>query len=555
MSEVALTILVLSVVAVIGLWFGGIKIKGVGLGIGGVLFGGLLVGHFTNQFGWHLDHNALHFIKEFGLILFVYTIGIQVGPGFFASLKSSGLRLNALAASIVILGGICSVILLFLFDLPLNTVLGISSGAVTNTPSLAAAQQILNELGMTIEETNVLGLGYAMAYPFGILGILLSMWIIRLTFKVDIEEEAEEFENGERGDKKKQLLSVNVAVENHNMEGMTFNKLTDLIGDDIVCSRMKSEGQLKVPSPDTKIKIGDFLHLVSPSQKIIDQAVLIIGETVTESLSTKGTLLKSSRIVVTEEQVLGKTLSELDLKNRYHVMISRLNRSGVELVANSDSVLQFGDILYIIGDEAAIKNAGAIIGNTSSKLQHVQMLPIFIGITLGVLLGSIPFQIPSLPAPLKLGLAGGPLIVAIILSRIGSIGRLYWFMPPSANLALREIGIVLFLGVVGLNSGASFVSTLIDGDGLSWMAYGAFITLTPLLIVGMIGRWIFKVNYLTLCGLMSGSMTDPPALAFANSIHATSGASALAYATVYPLVMCLRILSPQIIAVLLWSFL
>lgn len=555
MSEVALTILVLSVVAVVGLWFGGIKIKGVGLGIGGVLFGGLLVGHFTNQFGWHLDHNALHFIKEFGLILFVYTIGIQVGPGFFASLKSSGLRLNALAASIVLLGGVCAVILLFLFDLPLNTVLGITSGAVTNTPSLAAAQQILNELGMTLEETNVLGLGYAMAYPFGILGILLSMWIIRMVFRVDIEQEAEEYDIGERGDKKKQLLAVNVVVENHNMQDMTFNKLADLIGDDIVCSRMKSQGQLKVPSAETRISLGDYLHLVSPSQKIIDQAVLIIGETVSESLSTKGTLLNSSRIVVTEEQVLGKKLSELDLKNRYHVMISRLNRSGVELVANSDSVLQFGDILYIIGEKDAIEKAGTIIGNTSSKLQHVQMLPIFIGITLGVLLGSIPFQIPSLPAPLKLGLAGGPLIVAIILSRIGSIGRLYWFMPPSANLALREIGIVLFLGVVGLNSGASFITTLFDGEGLSWMAYGAFITLTPLLIVGMIGRWVFKVNYLTLCGLMSGSMTDPPALAFANSIHPTSGASALAYATVYPLVMCLRILSPQIIAVLLWSLL
>ncbi|MGY5452974.1 putative transporter [Agarivorans sp. MS3-6] len=551
MSEVALSILVLSVVAVLGLWFGGLKIRGVGLGIGGVLFGGLFVGHFIKQFGWHLDPHALHFIKEFGLILFVYTIGIQVGPGFFASLKASGLKLNLLAVGIVLLGGVTAVALHFIFDLPLNVFLGIYSGAVTNTPSLAAGQQILQELGMATEETTVLGLGYAMAYPFGILGILLSMWIIRLAFRINIDQEAEDFDSA-KGKKKQSLQDINVIIENPNLDGLAFSELNKLIGEDLVCSRVKSDGELKVPTPDMLMHRGDYLHLVGPSRQKLEQATLIIGQEINESLSTKGTLLRSERVVVTEERILGKKLSELDLKHSFDVVISRLNRAGVELIANKDTTLQFGDILNIVGPSADIDKVAKSLGNVRSKLQHVQMLPIFIGIGLGVLLGSLPLAIPSLPAPLKLGLAGGPLIVAIVLARIGSIGRLYWFMPPSANLALREIGIVLFLAVVGINSGANFIETLVEGDGLDWMFYGAFITLIPLLIIGFIGRYVFKVNYLSLCGLMAGSMTDPPALAFANSIHSTSGASALAYATVYPLVMCLRILSPQVIAVLLW---
>lgn len=551
MSDVALSILLLSVVAIIGLWLGDIKIKGVGLGIGGVLFGGILVGHFTNQFGWHLDGHAMHFIKEFGLILFVYTIGIQVGPGFFASLKSSGLKLNVLAAGIVILGGIVAVILHFVFDLPLEVFLGIYSGAVTNTPSLAAGQQILQELGEGSIQTSMLGLGYAMAYPFGILGILLSMWVVRIAFKISIDDEADAYEQNVSG-KKKDLLSVNVVIENTNMNNLRFSELESLIGADVVCSRMKSEGELAVPGSDTVLHIGDILHFVGDSQSKLDKAVLIVGHEVKESLSTKGTMLKSDRVVVTNEKVLGKQLGEMNLKHKHNVVISRLNRAGVELVANRDSVLQFGDILYIVGEKQDIDHVGTLLGNAANKLNHVQMLPIFIGIALGVLLGSIPFQLPHLPAPLKLGLAGGPLIVAIILARIGSIGRLYWFMPPSANLALREIGIVLFLAVVGISSGGNFVDTIINGDGLSWMGYGVAITLVPLLTIGIIARVVLQVNYLTICGLMAGSMTDPPALAFANSIHSTSGASALAYATVYPLVMCLRILSPQVIAVLLW---
>jgi putative transport protein len=552
MGEVALSILVLSVVAVIGLWLGGLKIKGVGLGIGGVLFGGIIVGHFTNQFGWQLESHSMHFIKEFGLILFVYTIGIQVGPGFFASLKSSGLKLNAFAAAIVILGGITAVALHYIFDLPLNVFLGIYSGAVTNTPSLAAGQQILQELGMAPAETDMLGLGYAMAYPFGIIGILLSMWTVRIIFKINVDDEADTYDNGSSS-KKRDLSSANVVIENPNMEGLRFSELEDLIGTDVICSRMKSDGNLQVPGAETVLHVGNYLHFVAPTKSALHKAILIVGQEVQESLSTKGTVLKSDRVVVTNEKVLGKHLGELNLKGKHNVIISRLNRSGVELIANKNSSLQFGDILYIVGETQDIEYVGKMLGNAASKLHHVQMLPIFIGIGLGVLLGSIPFQLPHLPAPLKLGLAGGPLLVAIVLSRIGSIGRLYWFMPPSANLALREIGIVLFLAVVGIGSGGNFFTTIMEGDGLTWMGYGILITLIPLIAVGVVARMFSKLNYLTICGLMAGSMTDPPALAFANAMHSTSGASALAYATVYPLVMCLRILSPQVIAVLLWA--
>ncbi len=306
-----------------------------------------------------------------------------------------------------------------------------------------------------------------------------------------------------------------------------------------------------VPRATTRIQMNDFLHLVG-EPSALRRVQLVVGEEVDTSLSTQGTDLRVVRVVVTNEQVLGKSLQELELKEKYDVVVSRLNRAGIELLPANHSTLQFGDILNLVGRPEAIDSVGNLVGNAQQKLQQVQMLPVFIGIGLGVLLGSVPFYIPGFPAALKLGLAGGPLVVALLLSRIGSIGRLYWFMPPSANLALRELGIVLFLSVVGLTSGGQFVDTLLNGDGLNWMGFGVLITLIPLLTVGIIARYFAKMNYMTLCGLLAGSMTDPPALAFANNLHPTCEASALAYATVYPLVMFLRILSPQLLAILLW---
>ena len=551
MSEIALTVSVLALVAVVGLWIGNVKIRGVGFGIGGVLFGGIIVGHFVDQAGVTLSSPMLHFIQEFGLILFVYTIGIQVGPGFFASLRVSGLRLNLFAILIVILGGLVTAVLHKLFNIPLPVVLGIFSGAVTNTPALGAGQQILRDLGVPFEVVDQMGMSYAMAYPFGICGILLTMWLVRLFFRINVEKEAQRFEESS-GNGHANLHTINVRVENPNLNQMAIQDVPMLNSDNIVCSRLKRGELLMVPAPGTLIQAGDLLHLVGRPEDL-HNAQLVIGQEVATSLSTRGTDLKVERVVVTNEKVLGKKIRDLHVKQRYDVVISRLNRAGVELVASSSASLQFGDILNLVGRPEAIDAVAAELGNAQQKLQQVQMLPVFIGIGLGVLLGSIPLFIPGFPAALKLGLAGGPLIMALILGRIGSIGKLYWFMPPSANLALRELGIVLFLAVVGLKSGGDFVATLTQGDGLSWIAYGIFITAIPLLTVGVLARMLAKMNYLTLCGMLAGSMTDPPALAFANNLHATSGAAALSYATVYPLVMFLRIITPQLLAVLFWG--
>ncbi|EFZ5135125.1 putative transporter [Shigella sonnei] len=551
MSDIALTVSILALVAVVGLFIGNVKFRGIGLGIGGVLFGGIIVGHFVSQAGMTLSNDMLHVIQEFGLILFVYTIGIQVGPGFFASLRVSGLRLNLFAVLIVIIGGLVTAILHKLFDIPLPVVLGIFSGAVTNTPALGAGQQILRDLGTPMEMVDQMGMSYAMAYPFGICGILFTMWMLRVIFRVNVETEAQQHESS-RTNGGALIKTINIRVENPNLHDLAIKDVPILNGDKIICSRLKREETLKVPSPDTIIQLGDLLHLVGQPADL-HNAQLVIGQEVDTSLSTKDTDLRVERVVVTNENVLGKRIHDLHFKERYDVVISRLNRAGVELVASGDISLQFGDILNLVGRPSAIDAVANVLGNAQQKLQQVQMLPVFIGIGLGVLLGSIPVFVPGFPAALKLGLAGGPLIMALILGRIGSIGKLYWFMPPSANLALRELGIVLFLSVVGLKSGGDFVNTLVNGEGLSWIGYGALITAVPLITVGILARMLAKMNYLTMCGMLAGSMTDPPALAFANNLHPTSGAAALSYATVYPLVMFLRIITPQLLAVLFWS--
>lgn len=551
MSDITLTVSLLALVAVLGLWIGNWRVYGVGLGIGGVLFGGIIVGHFAQTYALDLNGDMLHFIQEFGLILFVYTIGIQVGPGFFSSLRVSGLRLNGFAVLMVVLSGVVTALIHKLFGVPLPVILGVFSGAVTNTPALGAGQQILTDLGSDPALVDKMGMGYAMAYPFGICGILLVMWLLRLIFRISVDAEARDFD-AKNGLKHELLQTMNISVRNPNLAGMPIHSIPIINSDEIVCSRLKRGEHLMVPLPDTVLELGDLIHLVGQKQDL-ENARLVIGDQVDTSLSTRGTALQVSRVVVTNEKVLGKKIRDLNLKQKYDVVISRLNRSGVELVASSNASLQFGDILNLVGRPESIDRVADIVGNAQQKLQQVQMLPVFIGIGLGVLLGSIPLFIPGFPAALKLGLAGGPLVVALILGRIGSIGKLYWFMPPSANLALRELGIVLFLSVVGLKSGGNFVDTLLNGDGLSWIGYGILITAIPLLTAGILARAMAKMNYLTICGMLAGSMTDPPALAFANGLHPTSGAAALSYATVYPLAMFLRIMSPQLLAVIFWA--
>ncbi|MDC9612780.1 putative transporter [Xenorhabdus khoisanae] len=551
MSDIALTMSLLALAAALGLWIGNWRIYGVGLGIGGVLFGGIIVGHFAQTYSLSLSNDMLHFIQEFGLILFVYTIGIQVGPGFFSSLRVSGLKLNGFALLIVIIGGLVAAIIHKLFDVPLPIILGIFSGAVTNTPSLGAGQQILVDLGSEPSLISQMGMGYAMAYPMGICGILLVMWLVRLFFRISVEREAKAFDI-QNNHSREMLQTMNIAVRNPNLDGLMMQDIPLLNSDDVVCSRLKRGELLMVPQPTTVIQNGDFLYLVGQREEL-NQVRLVIGEEVDVSLSISNSILQSVRVVVTNDEVLSQRIGSLNLKQKYDVVVTRLNRAGIELVASNNASLQFGDILNIVGRPESVEAVTRLLGNSQQKLQQVQMLPVFIGIGLGILLGSIPLFIPGFPAALRLGLAGGPLVIALILGRIGTIGKLYWFMPPSANLALRELGIVMFLAVVGLKSGGNFINTLVHGEGLAWIGYGVLITIVPLLIVSLLARVVAKMNYLSLCGMLAGSMTDPPALAFANAIHSNSGAASLSYATVYPLAMFLRIMSPQILAVIFWA--
>ena len=545
---VAQVMLMLSLVAVLGLALGELRFGGIGLGIAGVLFAGIGVGHVAKLAGISLDAAMLDFVREFGLILFVYSIGIQVGPGFFSALKRSGLALNLLAVGLVVMGVLTAVAIHLGFGLPLPVVLGLFSGAVTNTPSLGAAQQVLKEVGASPDALGLPSLGYAMAYPFGIAGILLTMLGLRAVFRLDAVAAANAFEERRRGEVAA-VETMNVMLRNADLDGRTIGDLKELAEAGVIVSRMMRQGRLRVPHNGTRLEAGDILHLVGCRQGL-ERMQDVLGPQTDQPLTTKGTDLAWARIVVTNSSVLGRTIAGLNVEDTNDVRISRVVRSGVELVASSTLRLEFGDIVNVIGRPDHIQVVTSVFGNSERRLQQVHLVPMFLGIALGMLLGSIPLAVPGMPAPLKLGLAGGPLIAAIVLARIGHVGPLVWFMPPVANTALRELGIVLFLAVVGFRSGDRFIDTLINGDGLSWMACGALITIVPLTVTALIGHLFMRMNYLSLCGLLAGGMTDPPALAFANALT-PSEAPALAYATVYPLVMCLRIIAPQVMVLLL----
>lgn len=548
MSEVALVVVALAVAGGLGLLLGNLHWRGIGLGIGGVLFVGIAVGHVSDALGLHFNAEMMEFVREFGLILFVFTIGIQVGPGFFAALQSSGLRLNAAAAAIVLLGVAVTVVLHYTSGIPLPVLLGLMSGAVTNTPGLGAVTQVLKDAGADPATVAAPSLGYAVAYPFGILGILGTMLAVRGVLRISVAREVAAFD-AERKAGDAALPVMNVEIRNPNITGLRLGEVPDLFDAGVVASRMRKDGALIVPTRETVAGTGDVLHLVGPAAKLRAMQI-ILGEEVQTALTTKGTALTWTRIVVTNKRLLGRRLRDLGLTEAHGVSISRINRAGVELPAQGASTLQFGDIITVVGAPEGIDAIRGVLGDERHALEEVQFTAVLFGIALGVLLGSIPLMVPGLPAPVKLGLAGGPLVVALILSRIGHLGPFVWYMPPVANHALRELGIVLFLAVVGIKAGDRFLETLINGDGLYWMAHGVLITLIPLLIVGFAARVLFRFNYLTLCGVLAGSMTDPPALAFANGMSSSS-AAAIGYASVYPLVMCMRILAPQILLILL----
>lgn len=545
-SPVVQAVLALCLAAVLGLALGGVRYKGIGLGVGGVLFAGIGLG----ELGVQGDREVMEFLKEFGLILFVYTIGVQVGPGFFAALRRAGLALNLMAASIVGLGVVLTVAVYFLADIPAPVVLGLFSGAVTNTPSLAAGQQMLQEMGASAADLAGPGAGYAVAYPFGIAGILLTMFLVRLVLRIDPAREAAEFD-ARRKASATSLDTLNVRITNPNLDGLPLSEVPGVNELGVIVTRILRDGHVRVPHPDTIVHVGDVVLIVGPVRQLTEMR-LILGEQADVNLKSMDTEVRWERLVCTNSKILGRSVGQIDLHKTHDVVISRVVRAGVELVPSAALHLQFGDILTVIGAPDDVRRVAQVVGNSEKLLQQAQILPIFLGIALGVLVGSIPIALPGLPVPVKLGLAGGPLVVALVLSRIGHLGPMVWFMPPSANHALRDIGIVLFLAVVGLNAGPVFFEVLLNGDGLEWMGWAALITLGPLLIVGFYARLVARQNYLTVCGLLAGSMTDPPALAFANAV-APSEAAALAYATVYPLVMCLRILAAQILVLVLWA--
>jgi putative transport protein len=545
---VAQNVLVLAAVAMVGLGLGSIKFRGLGLGIAGVLFAGLAAG----QLGVQINEHVLHFAREFGLILFVYTIGVQVGPGFFSSLRKQGLPLNLMAVGVVIIGVLTTLVLWkFLMSGPnLAAAVGLLSGATTNTPSLASAQQALaDQPGITAELKVLPGQAYAVAYPFGIFGIILAMLAIRVLFRIDLQSEIQKLEaDAARATPK--LTNANIEVNNPNLADLPIRDLPLLSTSSVVISRVYREGQSDLARPDTRLKVGDIIHVVGVASAVKDLKMLV-GRDAKIDVRHVPSDISAQRLLVSRSHVVNHSLSELALPQRFGVNVTRITRAGVDLPVNPSARLSAGDFITVVGEKSAIETLGKEVGNSSKQLNHPHLVGVFIGIALGVAVGSIPIFIPGLPAPLKLGLAAGPLLIAIALSYIGRIGPVIWYMPNSANLMLREFGIVLFLACVGLKGGKGFLETL-QSNGILWLGIGAAITFIPMILMGILGRAVFKLNYLTLCGLLAGSMTDPPALAFAQNITGHDGPT-ISYATVYPLVMLLRVLSTQAIILILFA--
>jgi putative transport protein len=539
-GPVAKAVLALSIVAAAGLALGSVGIRGIRLGAAGVLFAGI----FFGQLGMHIDERILEFVRDFGLLLFVYTVGLQVGPGFFSSVKQRGLELNALGAGVVVLGGLMAAGFRFLFHFSVPVIGGLFAGATTNTPSLAAAQAALQSLSSKPASGDFLGMAYAIAYPFGIVGIILTMLLVRRVFSIDVDAEAKSAELS-GGANERALDFIDLEVTNPNVDGLALRDLPFAAEAGVVFSRLLRNGKVTVPEDDSLIQIGDGLRLVGPKAKL-SEFEPVIGQKYSIDIQSVPSELTTEHLYVTKRQVLGKSLGDLNFERAYGAVVTRVTRADVEFAANDQVRLQFGDFLFVVGSRDGVAQVGELVGNTQKALDHPHVLPVFVGILLGVVLGSLPIVLPGMPAPVRLGLAGGPLIVALILSQVGRIGPLIWYLSPAANLVLREIGIVLFLACVGLKSGSGFLQVLVSGSGLYWMAAGALLTFVPLVTMGMLARKVFKLDYPTICGVLAGSMTDPPALAFATGIT-KSDQPLVAYAAVYPLVMILRVFIVQVL--------
>lgn len=576
-NGVAHTVLIFSIVIAVGIPLGRIKFFGISLGITLVLFVGIVLG----QLGFQINDNVLHFVKEFGLILFVFSIGLQVGPGFFASFKKGGLLLNGLAAAIVGLGVLMTVIFHFITKIPMPTLVGVLSGAITNTPGLGAAQQAMAEIvksnpeakaalieqaaeadevfagmspdGIIERLAGTLGQGYACAYPLGVVGIILSLLVVRRVFKIVLEKETEALKatNPTSGDNS---TAFTLDVQNPAIIGKKISQVTKLFSRRFVISRhRRGENPPTLPTGETTLEAGDRLLVISAKEDA-ETIAAFFGKVVNwgvEDWDHMKSAIVRRRIIVSRESMNGRPLGRLDAYTSMGVAITRINRAGVVLIASPTLCLQIGDRVNVVGPEHAVNEVEKVLGNELKRLDHPNLVSIFLGIALGVFFGSVPFAVPGLSQPLKLGLAGGPLIIAILLSCWGYRSHLVTYTPIAANLMIREIGILLFLASVGIGAGNGFLQAVFNG-GYWWVLIGFFITIIPLLIVGFVARAVFKLNYYSIMGLVAGATTDPPALAYANNV-AQNEAPNVAYATVYPLTMFLRVLTAQLLILVFCS--
>jgi len=568
----ATEIFVIGLTALLGVLLGRIEIHRIKLGIAGVLFAGLLLGHL----GAHVGPGVLHLVRDLGLILFVYAVGVEVGPRFFSAFKSDGLKMNLMASAIVFMGFGIALAIFYIFQVPLDAITGIMCGAVTNTPGLGAAQQALagqqydatnivagatntlsaltngtatnlvaatgGKQGLASLSTNVMGMGYAVAYPFGVVGIIMTMLLLRFFFQVKLDVEANEYSKQLHSNRNK-LESVRIVVSNPNLFGETLSYIRKTIDDELVISRIERKGIFLVASDDEKLVQGDIIHGVSSAESISNLDLKIGNVEIVSKNQVSGDLALF-HVLVTNRKYAGRTIADIGLHRRYDANITRIIRGGMEILPTPDATVELGDSVRIVGKRDSMDDIRKELGNSVKELAIPNTIPIFIGIFLGIVIGSIPIAIPGLPAPAKLGLAGGPLLVAILLGFKARIGQLDFYMTPGANMMLRELGIVLFLSCVGLSAGGEFVKTFTEG-GYKWMLYGAAITFIPIMTVSFVAR-LLKWNYLKICGIVAGSMTDPPALEYANSL-APVQAQSTAYATVYPLTMFLRVLLAQIL--------
>ena len=541
-TSIAHSILVLSGVVAIGVLLSRIKICGVSLGVTWILFVGIIAGHF----GLAVEPNTLNFIKEFGLILFVYSVGLQVGPGFFSSFKKGGLTLNGVAVLTVFISVALAYIIHLVTGTSLVTMVGVLCGGVTNTPGLGAAQQTYLEATGTSDPS--IAMGYAVAYPLGVVGIVMSIVVIKSLFGMTMEKELEKA-TGSNADAAKMATKYSIEVQNTAIVGKTIKELHTLIDKDFVVSRLcRADGKVEIPTSETKLFQGDKILVISveSNREAIETFFGVEVEMSDEQWSEMESMLATQKIIVTKHKINGKTLGELKVRSVFGVNVTRVTRAGIDLVAAPDLELQIGDRVLAVGDEKNLESFAKMLGNSSKQLREPNLLAIFLGIAVGVIFGSIPFMLPGMPQPVKMGLAGGPLIIAILISRFGYKFNIVTYTTLSANMMLREVGISLFLAAVGIASGAGFVDTVVNKGGFAWIGYGLIITLVPMLTGAAIGRYVFKFNYFQLMGLIAGCGTNPSGLAYSNSVSPINQ-QAVSYATVYPLVMFLRVLTPQIL--------